>query len=59
MANAVIYFETEWRQVQTTCGKCCVCEETIYGNQYQLFIMPGGEIDATVCEACHDAITGA
>lgn len=56
MAEAVIKFSTEWRLVPTTCEPCTVCQDIIYGKQYQLFMNPSGAIDTKLCESCYDAV---
>jgi hypothetical protein len=53
MANPLIVFTTEWRLVPTTCDPCTVCEDIIYGKQYQLFIQPGGATDKILCASCY------
>lgn len=52
MAEAIIKFKMEWREVPTTCEPCIACEDIIYGKQYQLFVI-GQATDRIVCENCY------
>jgi hypothetical protein len=54
MANPLIVFTTEWRLVPTTCDPCTVCEDIIYGKQYQLHVQRIGATDVILCESCHE-----
>lgn len=56
MAEAVINFTMEWREVSTTCDPCSGCNDIIYGKQYQLFMEPGGATDTKLCESCYQTI---
>lgn len=56
MPNNIIEFELQWKEVPTTCEPCCVCEEIIYGKQYQLFTDPGGAADTILCQACYECL---
>lgn len=55
MPDPVIVFTTEWRLVPTTCEPCMLCEDIIYGKQYELF-MDGNRIDMILCESCYVAV---
>jgi hypothetical protein len=56
MANSLIEFNSEFREVQTTGDPCTACNEPIYGKQFQLFMEPGGATGTILCQSCMDAI---
>lgn len=59
MASNLIQIDIVWKEVPTTCAPCAVCEEIIYGKQYQMFILIGEKEslgEALLCESCYQAI---
>lgn len=56
MANSLIEFNSEFREVPTTGDPCSACKEPIYGKQFQLFIEPGGATDTILCHSCYDIV---
>lgn len=59
MASLFIKIDHEFREEQTECQLCTVCEEVIYSAAYRLCIHFGTkteETDIVLCNSCKDAI---
>jgi hypothetical protein len=52
MANKLVVFTCEWREVPTSCEPCAVCKDAIYGKQFQMYLEPGGATGTILCESC-------
>jgi len=52
----MINFELEWREVPCTTEPCIICNEPIFGKQYQLHSIingVGAPLDQIVCSSCY------
>lgn len=52
----MIEFKMEWREVPCTGEPCIVCEEMIFGKQYQLHSLIGGNVtplEQIACASCY------
>lgn len=62
MAESVLIFELEWREVPTTCDPCTGCGEIIYGKQYQMFLNTecnkgnSGITETLLCQSCYECL---
>lgn len=59
MASNLMQIDITWKEVPTTCAPCAVCEEIIYGKQYEMFTVIGGKEypgEAILCESCYQAV---
>jgi hypothetical protein len=55
----MIDFKMEWREVPPTGEPCLVCEEPIYGKQYQLHTVIGKKVtpmEQVACASCYAEI---
>jgi hypothetical protein len=52
----MINFELEWREVPCTGEPCIVCQESIFGKQYQLYTIINERatpLEQVACASCY------
>jgi hypothetical protein len=52
----MINFDMEWREVPCTTELCIICNEPIFGKQYQLHSIINGQatpLDQIACDSCY------